>query len=236
MSIGTYSFYGSDFGKNRSCFSIHRGESDLIDQKYIECRKYPILVMIQVEGYIDSYYERIEGIKLIGESSVVLDNLLIKIVEDRPNQKKCVYSFYANHMDIAKADVMILHEMCWDKAIDICTLKNDSALRNHVRKVGHGEGVPTVTDSFYKVDAENIQKVHDIATRLLRQISADEETEETEAKWSYVEVYLSTSRGYLSGGAWIVHNILEKIYSDMGWDDIKGKKLSLDNLVCIQSM
>ena len=208
----------------------------MIDQKYIECRKYPILAMIQVEGYIDSYYERIEGIKLIGESSVVLDNLLIKIVEDRPNQKKCVYSFYANHMDIAKADVMILHEMCWDKAIDICTLKNDSALRSHVRKVGHGEGVPTVTDSFYKVDAENIQKFHDIATRLLRQISADEETEETEAKWSYVEVYLSTSRGYLSGGAWIVHNILEKIYSDMGWDDIKGKKLSLDNLVCIQSM
>ena len=208
----------------------------MIDQKYIEHRKSPILVMWQVEGYIDSYYERIEGIKLIENPAAVMDNLLIKIVEDRPNQKKCVYSFYANHMDIAKADVMILHEMCWDKAVDICTLKNDSALRNHVRKVGHGEGVPTVTDSFYKVDAENIQKVHDIATRLLRQISADEETEETEAKWSYLEVYLSTSRGYLSGGAWIVHSILEKIYSDIGWDDIKGKELSLDDLVCIQSM
>ena len=208
----------------------------MIDQKYIEHRKSPILVMWQVEGYIDSYYERIEGIKLIENPAAVMDNLLIKIVEDRPNQKKCVYSFYANHMDIAKADVMILHEMCWDKAVDICTLKNDSALRNHVRKVGHGEGVPTVTDSFYKVDAENIQKVHDIATRLLRQISADEETEETEAKWSYLEAYLSTSRGYLSGGAWIVHSILEKIYSDIGWDDIKGKELSLDDLVCIQSM
>ena len=208
----------------------------MIDQKYIEHRKSPILVMWQVEGYIDSYYERIEGIKLIENPAAVMDNLLIKIVEDRPNQKKCVYSFYANHMDIAKADVMILHEMCWDKAVDICTLKNDSAWRNHVRKVGHGEGVPTVTDSFYKVDAENIQKVHDIATRLLRQISADEETEETEAKWSYLEVYLSTSRGYLSGGAWIVHSILEKIYSDIGWDDIKGKELSLDDLVCIQSM
>ena len=208
----------------------------MIDQKYIECRKYPILAMIQVEGYIDSYYERIEGIKLIGESSVVLDDLLIKIVEDRPNQKKYVYSFYANHIDIAKADMMILHEMCWDKAIDICTLKNDSALRNHIRKIGHGEGVPTVTDSFYKVDAENIQKVHDIATRLLRQISADEETEETEAKWSNVEVYLSTSSGYLSGGSWIVHSILEKIYKDAGWDDVKGKELTLNELVCIQSM
>ena len=208
----------------------------MIDQKYVECRKSPILVMWQVEGYIDSYYERIEGIKLIENPAAVMDNLLIKIVEDRPNEKKYVYSFYANHIDIAKADVMILHEMCWDKAIDICTLKNDSALRNHVRKVGHGEGVPTVTDSFYKVDAENIQKVHDIATRLLRQISADEETEETEAKWSYLEVYLSTSRGYLSGGAWIVHSILEKIYSDIGWDDIKGKELSLDDLVCIQSL
>ena len=208
----------------------------MIDQKYIEHRKSPILVMWQVEGYIDSYYERIEGIKLIENPAAVMDNLLIKIVEDRPNEKKYVYSFYANHMDIAKADVMILHEMCWDKAIDICTLKNDSALRNSVRKIGHGEGVPTVTDSFYKVDAENIQKVHDIATRLLRQISADEETEETEAKWSYLEVYLSTSRGYLSGGAWIVHSILEKIYSDIGWDDIKGKELSLDDLVCIQSM
>ena len=63
----------------------------MIDQKYIETRKYPILVMIQVEGYIDSYYERIEGFKLIDEPSAVLDNLLIKIVEDRPNQKKiCV--------------------------------------------------------------------------------------------------------------------------------------------------
>ena len=90
--------------------------------------------MIQVERYIDDYYGRIEGIKLIGDSSVVLDNLLIKIVEDRPNQKKYVYSFYANHMDIAKADMMILHEMCWDKAADIHTLWNDSALRNHVRK------------------------------------------------------------------------------------------------------
>ena len=208
----------------------------MIDQKYIEHRKYPILVMIQVEGYIDSYYERIEGIKLIENPAAVMDNLLIKIVEDRPNEKKYVYSFYANHMDIAKADMMILHEMCWDKANDICTLKNDSALRNHIRKIGHGEGVPTVTDSFYKVDVENIQKVHDIATRLLRQISADEETEETEAKWSNVEVYLSTSSGYLSGGSWIVHSILEKIYKDAGWDDVKGKELTLNELVCIQSM
>ena len=139
-------------------------------------------------------------------------------------------------MDIAKADVMILHEMCWDKAIDICTLKNDSALRNHVRKVGHGEGVPTVTDSFYKVDAEKIQKVHNLATMLLRQISSDEETEEAETKWFYVEVYLSISSGYLSGGSWIVHSILEKIYKDAGWDGVKGKDLTLDELVCIQSM
>ena len=192
--------------------------------------------MIQVEGYIDSYYERIEGIKLIGESSVVLDNLLIKIVEDRPNQKKYVYSFYANHMDIAKADVMILHEMCWDKAIDICTLKNDSVLKNHVRKTGCGEGVPTITDSFYKIDVEKIQRVHDIATSLLHQISADEENEEAEAKWFYVEVYLSTSSGYLSGGSWIAHSILEKIYKDTGWDDVKGKELTLDELICIQSL
>lgn len=208
----------------------------MIDQKYIETRKYPILVMWQVEGYIDSYYERIEGFKLIDEPSAVLDNLLIKIVEDRPNEKKYVYSFYANHMDIAKADMMILHEMCWDKAIDICTLKNDSALRNHVRKVGHGEGVPTVTDSFYKIDMEKIQKVHNLATMLLRQISSDEETEEAETKWFYVEVYLSISSGYLSGGSWIVHSILEKIYKDAGWDGVKGKELTLDELVCIQSM
>lgn len=208
----------------------------MIDQKYIECRESPILVMRQVEGYIDSYYERIEGIKLIENPAAVMDNLLIKIVEDRPNEKKYVYNFYANHMDIAKADIMILHEMCWDKAIDICTLKNDSALRNHVRKVGHGEGVPTITDSFYKIDVEKIQKVHDLATMLLHQISVDEETEEAEAKWSYVEVYQSTNAGYLSGGAWIVHSILEKIYKDVGWDDVKDTELSLDNLVCIQSM
>ena len=192
--------------------------------------------MWQVEGYIDSYYERIEGVKLIDGPSVVLDNLLVRIVEDRPNEKKYVYSFYANHMDIAKADIMILHEMCWDKAIDICTLKNDSALRNHVRKVGHGEGVPTITDSFYKIDAEKIQKVHDLATMLLHQISVDEENEETEAKWFYVELYQSTNAGYLSGGAWITHSILEKIYKDTGWDDVKGKELILDDFVCIQSM
>ena len=192
--------------------------------------------MWQVEGYIDSYYERIEGVKLIDGPSVVLDNLLVRIVEDSPNQKKYVYSFYANHMDIAKADMMILHEMCWDKANDISTLKNDSALRNHVRKVGHGEGVPTITDSFYKIDVEKIQKVQDLATMLLHQISADEETEETEAKWSNVEVYLSTSSGYLSGGSWIAHSILEKIYKDTGWDDVKGKELTLDDLVCIQSL
>ena len=192
--------------------------------------------MWQVEGYIDSYYERIEGVKLIDGPSVVLDNLLVRIVEDRPNQKKYVYSFYANHMDIAKADIMILHEMCWDKAIDICTLKNDSVLRNHVRKVGHGEGIPTITDSFYKIDAEKIQKVHDLATMLLNQILVDEENEETEAKWFYVEVYQSTNAGYLSGGAWITHSILEKIYKDTGWDDVKGKELTLDDLVCIQTM
>lgn len=208
----------------------------MIDQKYIECRKYPILAMIQVEGYIDSYYERIEGIKLIENPAAVMDNLLIKIVEDRPNEKKYVYSFYANHMDIAKADMMILHEMCWDKAIDICTLKNDSVLKNHVRKTGCGKGVPTITDSFYKIDVEKIQKVHDLATMLFHQISVDEENEEAEAKWFYVEVYLSTSSGYLSGGAWIAHSILEKIYKDAGWDDVKGKELSLDELVCIQSM
>ena len=192
--------------------------------------------MWQVEGYIDSYYERIEGVKLIDGPSVVLDNLLVRIVEDRPNQKKYVYSFYANHIDIAKADVMILHEMCWDKAIDICTLKNDSALRNHVRKIGHGAGVPTVTDSFYKIDVEKIQKVHDLATRLLHQISVDEENEEAEVKRFYVEVYQSTNAGYLSGGSWIAHSILEKIYKDAGWDGVKDKEITLDDLVCIQSM
>ena len=51
--------------------------------------------MRQVEGYIDSYYERIEGVKLIENPAAVMDNLLIKIVEDRPNEKKYVYSFYA---------------------------------------------------------------------------------------------------------------------------------------------
>ena len=192
--------------------------------------------MRQVEGYIDSYYERIEGIKLIENPAAVMDNLLIKIVEDRPNEKKYVYSFYANHMDIAKADMMILHEMCWDKAIDICTLKNDSVLRNHVRKTGCGEGVPTVTDSFYKIDADKIQKVYDLATILLQQISVDEENEEGEAKWFYVEVYQSTNAGYLSGGSWIAHSILEKIYKDASWDDVKDKELTLDELVCIQSM
>ena len=208
----------------------------MIDQKYVECRKSPILVMWQVEGYIDSYYERIEGIKLIENPVAVMDNLLIKIVEDRPNEKKYVYSFYANHIDIAKADVMILHEMCWDKAIDICTLKNDSVLRNHVRKTGCGEGVPTITDSFYKIDVEKIQKVQDLATMLLHQISVDEENEEGEAKWFYVEVYQSTNAGYLSGGAWIAYSILEKMYKNTGWEEVKGKELTLDELVCIQSM
>ncbi len=208
----------------------------MIDQRYIERRKSPILVMRQVEGYIDSYYERIEGIKLIENPAAVMDNLLIKIVEDRPNQKKYVYSFYANHIDIAKADMMILHEMCWDKATDIHTLRNDSALRNHVRKVGHGEGIPTITDSFYKIDVEKIQKVHDLATMLLHQISVDEENEETEAKWFYVEIYQSTNTGYLSGGAWITHSILEKIYKDTGWEEVKGEELMIDELICIQSM
>ena len=208
----------------------------MIDQKYIEPRKFPKLAMIQVEGYIDSYYERIEGIKLIEDPATVMDNLLIKIVEDRPNQKKYVYSFYANHINMARANAMILHEMCWDKATDIHTLRNDSALRNHVRRIGHGEGVPTVTDSFYKIDADKIQKVYDIATMLIHQMSVDEENEETEVKRFYVEVYQSTNTGYLSGGAWITRSILEKIYKDTGWEEIKGKELTLDELICIQSM
>ena len=208
----------------------------MIDQRYIERRKFPILAMIQVEGYIDSYYERIEGIKLIEDPATVMDNLLIKIVEDRPNQKKYVYSFYANHINMARANAMILHEMCWDKATDIHTLRNDSALRNHVRRIGHGEGVPTVTDSFYKIDADKIQKVYDIATMLIHQMSVDEENEEAEVKRFYVEVYQSTNTGYLSGGAWITHSILEKIYKDTGWEEVKGKELTLDELICIQSM
>ena len=208
----------------------------MIDQKYIEPRKFPKLAMIQVERYIDDYYERIEGIKLIENSAAVMDNLLIKIVEDRPNEKKYVYSFYANHIDIAKADMMILHEMCWDKANDIHTLRNDSALRNHVRKVGNGEGVPTITDSFYKIDVEKIQKVHDLATMLIHQMSVDEKHEEAEEKRFYVEVYQSTNTGYLSGGAWITHSILEKICKDTGWEEVKGEKLMIDELICIQSM
>ena len=208
----------------------------MIDQRYIERRKFPILAMIQVERYIDDYYGRIEGIKLIENPAAVMDNLLIKIVEDRPNEKKYVYSFYANHMDIAKADAMILHEMCWDKATDIHTLRNDSALRNHVRRIGHGEGVPTVTDSFYKIDADKIQKVYDIATMLIHQMSVDEENEEAEVKRFYVEVYQSTNTGYLSGGAWITHSILEKIYKDTGWEEVKGEELMIDELICIQSM
>ena len=208
----------------------------MIDQRYIERRKFPILAMIQVERYIDDYYGRIEGIKLIEDPATVMDNLLIKIAENRPNQKQCVYSFYANHIDIARADAMILHEMCWDKATDIHTLRNDSALRNHVRRIGHGEGVPTVTDSFYKIDADKIQKVYDIATMLIHQMSVDEKYEEAEVKRFYVEVYQSTNTGYLSGGAWITHSILEKIYKDTGWEEVKGEELKLDELICIQSM
>lgn len=208
----------------------------MIDQKYIERRKFPILAMIQVERYIDDYYGRIEGIKLIEDPATVMDNLLIKIVEDRPNQKKYVYSFYANHINMARANAMILHEMCWDKATDIHTLWNDSALRNHVRKVGHGEGVPTITDSFYKIDADKMQKVYDIATMLIHQMSVDEGNEEAEVKRFYVEIYQSTNTGYLSGGAWITHSILEKIYKDTGWEEVKGEELMIDELICIQSM
>ena len=49
--------------------------------------------MRQVEGYIDSYYERIEGVKLIENPAAVMDNLLIKIVEDRPNEKNMCIVF-----------------------------------------------------------------------------------------------------------------------------------------------
>ena len=71
---------------------------------------------------------------------------------------------------------------------------------------------------------------------LLHQISVDEENEEGEAKWFYVEVYQSTNAGYLSGGSWIAYSILEKMYKNTGWEEVKGKELTLDELVCIQSM
>ncbi len=52
----------------------------------------------------------------------------------------------------------------------------------------------------------------------------------------YIEVYQSTNAGYLSGGAWIVHSILEKIYKNTGWEEVKGKELRFDEIICIQSM
>ena len=201
--------------------------------KNIELKKYPILAMNQIEKYIDDFYDSIEGFKL---STLNLDNLFFKIIINIPNKKKTIYSFYSNQLDLRKTDMILLHKMIWNKSNDIRLIKENSTLKKEVRKYGCGASIPTISDSFYMVNKDNIENVQDLIRLMLNYLLSDISYISVDETQSFVEIYSVTDDGYRAGGMWVSDSLLKKICKEIYLNKIKIKKIDLDKIIWIKSI
>ena len=191
--------------------------------KNIELKKYPILAMNQIEKYIDDFYDSIEGFKL---STLNLDNLFLKITINIPNNKKTIYSFYSNQLDLKKTDMILLHKMVWNKSNDIRLIKENSTLKKEVRKYGCGASIPTISDSFYMINKDDIEHVQNSISIMLNYLLNDISYISVDENQSFVEIYSVTDDGYRAGGMWVSDSLLKKIC----------KEIDLDKIIWIKSI
>lgn len=189
--------------------------------------------MNQIEKYIDDFYDSIEGFKL---STLNLDNLFFKIIINIPNKKKTIYSFYSNQLDLRKTDMILLHKMIWNKSNDIRLIKENSTLKKEVRKYGCGASIPTISDSFYMVNKDNIENVQDLIRLMLNYLLSDISYISVDETQSFVEIYSATDDGYRSGGKWVSDSLLKKICKEIYLNKIKIKKIDLDKIIWIKSI
>ena len=180
--------------------------------KNIELKKYPILAMNQIEKYIDDFYDSIEGFKL---STLNLDNLFLKITINIPNNKKTIYSFYSNQLDLKKTDMILLHKMVWNKSNDIRLIKENSTLKKEVRKYGCGASIPTISDSFYMINKDDIEHVQNSISIMLNYLLNDISYISVDENQSFVEIYSVTDDGYRAGGMWVSDSLLKKICKEI---------------------
>ena len=195
--------------------------------KNIELKKYPILAMNQIEKYIDDFYDSIEGFKL---STLNLDNLFLKITINIPNNKKTIYSFYSNQLDLKKTDMILLHKMVWNKSNDIRLIKENSTLKKEVRKYGCGASIPTISDSFYMINKDDIEHVQNSISIMLNYLLNDISYISVDENQSFVEIYSVTDDGYRAGGMWVSDSLLKKICKEIYLNKIKIKKIDLDKI------
>ncbi|KXB87364.1 hypothetical protein HMPREF3032_00979 [Veillonella sp. DNF00869] len=201
--------------------------------KNIELKKYPILAMNQIEKYIDDFYDSIEGFKL---STLNLDNLFLKITINIPNNKKTIYSFYSNQLDLKKTDMILLHKMVWNKSNDIRLIKENSTLKKEVRKYGCGASIPTISDSFYMINKDDIEHVQNSISIMLNYLLNDISYISVDENQSFVEIYSVTDDGYRAGGMWVSDSLLKKICKEIYLNKIKIKKIDLDKIIWIKSI
>ena len=201
--------------------------------KNIELKKYPILAMNQIEKYIDDFYDSIEGFKL---SILNLDNLFLKITINIPNNKKTIYSFYSNQLDLKKTDMILLHKMVWNKSNDIRLIKENSTLKKEVRKYGCGASIPTISDSFYMINKDDIEHVQNSISIMLNYLLNDISYISVDENQSFVEIYSVTDDGYRAGGMWVSDSLLKKICKEIYLNKIKIKKIDLDKIIWIKSI
>lgn len=201
--------------------------------KNIELKKYPILAMNQIEKYIDDFYDSIEGFKL---STLNLDNVFLKITINIPNNKKTIYSFYSNQLDLKKTDMILLHKMVWNKSNDIRLIKENSTLKKEVRKYGCGASIPTISDSFYMINKDDIEHVQNSISIMLNYLLNDISYISVDENQSFVEIYSVTDDGYRAGGMWVSDSLLKKICKEIYLNKIKIKKIDLDKIIWIKSI
>ena len=201
--------------------------------KNIELKKYPILARNQIEKYIDDFYDSIEGFKL---STLNLDNLFLKITINIPNNKKTIYSFYSNQLDLKKTDMILLHKMVWNKSNDIRLIKENSTLKKEVRKYGCGASIPTISDSFYMINKDDIEHVQNSISIMLNYLLNDISYISVDENQSLVEIYSVTDDGYRAGGMWVSDSLLKKICKEIYLNKIKIKKIDLDKIIWIKSI
>ena len=201
--------------------------------KKIELKKYPILAMNQIEKYIDDFYDSIEGFKL---STLNLDNLFLKITINIPNNKKTIYSFYSNQLDLKKTKMILLHKMTWNKSNDIRLIKENSTLKKEIRKYGCGASIPTISDSFYMVNKDNIENVQNLIRLMVNYLLNDISYISVDENQSFVEICSATDDGYRSGGMWVSDSLLKKICKEIYLNKIRIKKIDLDKIIWIKSI
>lgn len=168
----------------------------LDDIKIIKNR--PMLVMEQVEGYIEEFIDIIYGVRL-KKTHHVFNELLFKIKVRIPNDKQIIYNFYGDKECALKCNKIIIHEIIWNKIKDIEKLRNNSEIRKNIRIHGFNKEIPTIDSKFYEISNIDMFCARELDNTIFNMIENNNRSDNQ----VYIELCKYCINGYIEKGGWI---------------------------------